>query len=220
MASIPTKGAVLCSGGASAFKYLQANDPNFGVTYQIVGVFSDVTGASGIEYAEKLGVPIRELNFKAWCEEKGVVRTDLKSREAYFKQVLEILQEWEVEFIILSGFMLRLTEPLLTAYAGRMLNVHPALLSITNESGARKYTGLNVVARAMQAGDPAGSTVHIVTDEPDTGPIVAESEPLPYKPGDDPGEHQERMKVACDGPAFQRALDTLLKSGWPANLVP
>jgi phosphoribosylglycinamide formyltransferase-1 len=111
---------------------------------------------------------------------------------------------------MLSGFMLIVTDPLLSEFEGRILNVHPALLSLEDEKGKRKYTGLNVVARAMQAGDPTGSTVHIVTGEPDMGPIVAESLPLPYQSTDSPHDHQELMKTACDGPVFRIALEKVV----------
>ncbi len=111
--------------------------------------------------------------------------------------------------------MYLISDPLLSLFPGRILNVHPAFLSILTPDGKRKYTGLNVVARAMEAGDPTGSTVHIVTREPDMGPIVAESVALPYQQGTDPRMHQDHMKTACDGPAFAIALEKLISQGWP-----
>jgi phosphoribosylglycinamide formyltransferase-1 len=211
------RGVVLCSGSASSFRFLCENDPNYGKTYKIVGVFSDVSRCSGIAYAQDRRVPTATFDFRAWCGVHKVSRSDFRAREAYFRKLIYIIAgAWEADFIILSGFMLRITEPLLSRFEGRILNVHPALLSIQDDGGKRKYTGLGVVKRAMEVCDPTGSTVHIATDEPDMGPIVIESPPLPYKSGDDPNEHQERMKVLCDGPAFQAALDTLISSGWPS----
>lgn len=67
----------------------------------------------------------------------------------------------------------------------------------------------------MVVGDPTGSTVHIVTKEPDMGPIVIESQSLSYQAGDDPDGHQSRMKEACDGPAYMAALKKLIADGWP-----
>ncbi len=212
----PLRGVVFCSGSASSFRYLHTQDVAFGKRYQIVGVFSDVPAAQGIAYAKVLEIPTLILDFQSWCRVENVSRTDLVGRIAYYALVSKMIGVWEPDFIMLSGSMLIVTDPLLTEYSGRMLNVHPALLSIVGDDGKRRYTGLNVVERAMDAGDPTGSTVHLLTAEPDMGPIVAESSPLPYKPWDDPKEHQDAMKFACDGPAFQAALKKLIDSGWPA----
>jgi phosphoribosylglycinamide formyltransferase 1 len=166
-----------------------------------------------ITYAEGLKIPTRVIDFEEWRRERGVKKSDLHAREAYFEEVLAVMREWGAELIILSGCMLLVTNPLLSAYWERILNVHPTLLGILDEKGERKYRGLGVVKRAMDAGDPTGSTVHFITGEPDMGPIVVESAPLPYQPGDDPEAHQDLMKVACDGPAYQRALEILCTSG-------
>jgi phosphoribosylglycinamide formyltransferase-1 len=215
MPTNPARGAMFCSGGASSFRFIHQRDPNFGKRYEFVGAFSDVPGSSGIAYARDLGIPTHVLDFRAWCRESGVARTDLEGRKPFFAQVLRVIAEWEPSFIMLSGFMLILTEPLLSAFEGCIVNVHPAFLSLLDAAGRRKYVGTNTVARAMAALDPTGSTVHIVTREPDMGPIVAESAALPYWQGDDPGRHQEQMKLFCDGPAFQQAFDKLIGSGWP-----
>lgn len=219
MTTLPARGVVLCSGSASSLRFLAARDPNFGKLYQITGLFADTTGASGLEFAQGLNIPTDMLDFHAWRKKNGVARMDLDGRERYFTEVLERIRPWQPDFFILSGLMRRITNPLLSDFEGRILNVHPALLSI-EVGGKRTYTGLHVVERAMRAGDPTGSTVHLVTDEPDTGPIVAVSSPLPYQEGDDPDAHQERMKTACDGPAFKAALEKLIENGWPTVAWP
>ena len=207
--------AAFCSGSASSLRFLREKDPNCGVRYRFVGVFSDVPGCSGIAYARRADIPTTTLDFKEWCTRHEIRRTDLEGRKAFFDEVLRLLMPWEPEAIMLSGFMLILTEPLLSAFEGCTVNVHPALLRLLDAVGRRKYTGLNVVARTMAAGDLLGSTVHIVTKEPDTGPLVAESESYPYRPDDKPDDVQEAMKEKCDGPAYQRAFERLIPAGWP-----
>ena len=212
------RGAVFFSGGASSWLYVSENDPNYGKSYEIVGAFSDKPGAGGIAYAKKLGVPIEVLDFQAWRRKNGVAYLDLEGREAYFDEVLNLVTPWKLDFIMLSGFMLIITEPMLSRFNNRKLNVHPADLGITDDEGVPLYTGLNVVERAMNAGDPTRSTVHILdprVEGVDLGPIVAISDALPYQPGDDPKAHQDLMKTACDGPAFQAAFENLTRSGWP-----
>lgn len=220
MRSSPVRVIAIGSGSMSSFRYVHANDPNYGKTYKVVGVFCDVVGEKGVAYAKKAGIPTVEMSFEDWRNQRGIRRTDIKAREPYFAEVLRYIKRWDPEAIMLSGCMLIVTDPLYAAFAGRMLNVHPALLSILDENGMRKYRGTNVVARAMQDGALTGSTVHLVTPEPDMGPIVAESAPLPYEEGDKPAAHQERMKTACDGPAFQAAFETLIASGWPEKSWP
>ena len=211
----PVRGIVFCTGSASSLRYLLEHDPAFGTHYKIVGVFADNPEASGLTFATEHGIPTKVLDFKRWRQENNVQATDLKGREAYFAQVLELVHEWEFDFILLSGYMSIITDPVLSQFWGKILNVHPAWLSLMNDDRSRRYTGLNVVARAMDAGDPTGSTVHLLTAEPDMGPIVAESPALPYAPWDEPKDHQEKMKTACDGPAYQEALRRLIDVGWP-----
>ncbi len=217
MAKRRPRGVVFCSGGASSLVYLREHDPNFGETYKIVGVLSDKPGTEGITYARKHGFPVQEFNYQHWCKEVGVTTKNLKARERFYLIILLFLRNtWAPDFIILSGFDWLIIKPLIEAFPGRILNVHPALLNILDENGKRKYIGnKGVVARTMEAGDLTGSTVHIVEPEADMGPIVMLSDPLPYKKGDDPKTHQDLMKMACDGPAYQAALEKLISAGWP-----
>lgn len=202
--------AVLFSGGASALKYLLENDPNVGRIYEFVGALTDRPDASGISIAQQAHIPVEILSFREFLRERGASFRDPKAREAYFTEVVKRLEKWAPDVLMLSGFMLIVTEPLLGAYRGRILNVHPADLTITDAQGRRKYVGLDAVRRALEAGEKfTRSTVHLVTEEVDGGPILTLSEPLEVVPGISPEEHQERMKWACDGPAYQKALELL-----------
>ncbi len=217
----PTALAVLCSGSASSFRWLYGHDPAYGKDYKIVGVLSSAPGVRGTSYAQERGVPTACVDFRAWRRRTHASCGDLQAREEYFTEVLHQVRAWGAEAILLSGFDFLVTDPLYSAYEGRILNVHPAFLHIVGPDGRPKYTGLRgVVARTMAAGDPTGSTVHVIIPETDLGPIVAESAPLPYAVGTDPDEHQERMKDACDGPAYKEALAKLRKHGWPHRSWP
>ncbi len=83
---------------------------------------------------------------------------------------------WEVDLVILAGFMRILTPAFIEPFSGRLLNVHPSLLP--------KYPGLNTHQRALDAGDrEAGVTVHFVTLELDGGPPIIQAR-VPILPGD------------------------------------
>jgi phosphoribosylglycinamide formyltransferase-1 len=204
----PMRVAVLFSGGASALKYLLENDPHLNVSYQFVAAFTDVKDAPGIEIARRASIPIEILDYRDFLRERQAHFKDLRVRREYFAQVVGKISKWQPDILIHSGFLLIVTDPLLSAYRHRILNVHPADLTVLDEKGRRKYLGMDAVRRAIEAGEKqTRSTIHLVTAEVDRGPIVVLSDPLLVSPGVGPKLHQEKMKWACDGPAYQRALE-------------
>lgn len=195
------------SGGASSLKYLFKHDSNLNKKYKIIGAFTDTKAASGIAFVEQIGIELACLDIRDWCRAHNKKYTDLKARQSYFAEVSSLIKHFQADVIMLSGFMHIVTEPLLGEYKNKILNVHPADLTILDEHGQRRYIGINAVAKAITAGEKSTrSTIHLVTANVDGGPIVALSDPLPVEPGIDPTTHQEKMKWACDGPAYARAL--------------
>lgn len=208
----PLRVVVFFSGSASSMRYLLEHDENYGKAYTFVGALTENPDASGITAAEGEDIPVVVHNFKEWKEKNNVEAGNIDAREGYFAEVVEKIKEWNADVLMFSGFMLITTNPLISEYEGRILNVHPADLRVTDEEGKRKYIGVGskVVRQAMEAGDEATySTVHIVTRGVDEGPIVAISDPLPVREGVSPDEQQEEMKFACDGPAFKRAFERI-----------
>ncbi len=198
---------VFFSGGASSLKYLLEQDANLGKKYRIVGAFTDTKDASGIALVNREGIELACLDIRDWCRAHHKKLTDLKARQAYFAEVSLLIKRFGADILMLSGFMRLVTEPLLSEYEHRILNVHPADLTVLDALGRRKYAGMDAVSKAIAAGEKATrSTIHLVTEDVDGGPIVVLSDPLPVEPGVDPKAHQERMKWACDGPAYQKAL--------------
>jgi phosphoribosylglycinamide formyltransferase-1 len=99
------------------------------------------------------------------------------SREAFEAALTaEILRYKEPDLIVLAGFMRVLTEPFVTRYSGRMINIHPSLLPA--------FPGLHTHRRALEAGVRLhGCTVHFVTPGVDSGPIIIQAA-VPVLPGD------------------------------------
>ena len=198
---------VFFSGSASSLKYLFKHDFNLDRKYRIVGAFTDLKDASGIAFVEQIGIKLRCLDIYDWCRSHNKKLSDLKARQSYFSEVGVLIRGFQADVIMLSGFMRIITEPLLSEYKNRILNVHPADLTILDKRGQRKYIGTDAVAKAIAAGEKSTrSTIHLVTADIDNGPIVTLSAPLPVEPGINPAAHQEKMKWACDGPAYIRAL--------------
>ena len=95
------------------------------------------------------------------------------------KDETKIINEFKwagVDLIVLAGWMRIVTKQLIEAFPNRIINIHPSLLP--------KYKGLNVIQRAMDAGDTVtGCTVHYVTEELDSGDIILQAE-VPILPDD------------------------------------
>ena len=90
-------------------------------------------------------------------------------------QMIKLFEAWRVDLIILAGYMRVIKNP--SKFPAPMINVHPSLLP--------KYKGLNVVERAMEAGDEeTGCTVHYVNEELDGGEIILQGK-VPILPDDD-----------------------------------
>lgn len=135
---------------------------------EIVVVLSDVPGSGILAIAESCGIPA--LVIDPGTEKRGQLT------DAALKEMLDRLRSLGVELIACAGFMRILREPLLSAFPGRILNIHPSLLP--------KYPGLHPVAKALAAGEKeTGCTVHLVDAGIDTGKILKQ-EILAIRAGD------------------------------------
>ncbi|MDA8231515.1 MAG: phosphoribosylglycinamide formyltransferase [Magnetospirillum sp.] len=151
------KVGVLVSGRGSNLQALldAAADPAFPA--EIGLVLSNVPGVYALERAARAGVPTRVIEHK-----------DFASRDAFDAAMDAALREAGVEIVCLAGFMRLLSAGFVSGWAGRMLNIHPALLP--------SFKGLHTHRRAIEAGVKLhGCTVHLVTPELDDGPILAQA---------------------------------------------
>jgi phosphoribosylglycinamide formyltransferase 1 len=160
------KIAVLASGSGSNLQaILDAlhDDPNAPI--EVALVLADRRSAYALERAKAAGVPTR------------VVRPrDHATREEFDTQVAAALDEHGVEFIALAGFMRIFQREFVRRYAGRIINVHPALLP--------SFPGAHGIRDAFEHGvKVTGVTVHFVDEGVDTGPVIAQRA-VPVDPGD------------------------------------
>lgn len=102
-------------------------------------------------------------NYPLAC--KTLYPGDFATREAHEEAILDLLRQYEVDIIALAGYMRLLGRPLLDAFGGRILNIHPSLLP--------EFPGTKSIERAYTRGVPfTGVTVHLVDEGMDTGPIL------------------------------------------------
>lgn len=170
--------AVLISGAGSNMAALIDAASQDDSPFRVVLVLSNVPDAGGLAIAAAKGVSTARVDHRLW---KG-------DREGHERAIDAILADHGVETVALAGYMRILTPWLVTRWSGRMLNIHPSLLPL--------YPGLDTHARAIAAGDTeAGSTVHLVTDGVDEGPILAQAR-VPILADDTPASLAERVKGA------------------------
>jgi phosphoribosylglycinamide formyltransferase-1 len=131
----------------------------------VVAVISNRADAAGLAYAQARGIATTVVEHKHYA-----------TREAFDAQLIEAIDRHAPTLIVLAGFMRILTDAFVQRYAGRMINIHPALLPA--------FTGLNTHARALATGVKVhGCTVHWVTPTLDVGPIIIQAA-VPVLPGD------------------------------------
>lgn len=170
----PVRVAVLLSGRGSnmlALSEHKRRDPER--PYRIVLVASNVPEARGLVLAKRLGLPI-------WAKShRGL------TREEFDSALDAALRAHDVELLALAGYMRLLSDGFVDAWAGRVLNIHPSLLP--------EYKGLDTHRRALIAGEAfAGCSVHLVTSDLDSGPVIAQAK-VRILPRDDPDSLAARV---------------------------
>ena len=146
------KIAVLVSGSGSNLQALI--DAN--LSGQIVGVISNKPDAYALQRAEKADIATAVIEHKQY-----------PSREAFDDVMHQQLLDWNVDLVILAGFMRILSAKFVKNWEGKMLNIHPSLLP--------HYKGMHTHQRVLNTGDVLhGCTVHYVTAELDAGQALAQ----------------------------------------------
>jgi phosphoribosylglycinamide formyltransferase-1 len=153
-------------------------------------VFSNVEGAPGLERARRAGIPV------AFRDHRG------RARESFDTEVVGILQAHGVEVVCLAGYMRLLSPGFVRAFPGRILNVHPALLPA--------FPGLHAQRQALEHGVKlSGATVHLVDEQLDHGPIVAQAA-VPVLESDDEQTLAARI-LEAEHRIYPRALRAMLE---------
>ena len=170
---------ILGSGKGSNFRALAEAFKSGTLGCKPVIVLSDVENSGILDLARSFGIP---GHFVA----PGPFRTKM-SPEAE-EQLVSLLMEAKVDFIALAGYMRVVKEPLLKAFPGRIINIHPSLLP--------NFRGLEAWRQALEMGvEETGCTVHLVDAGVDTGTILGQSR-VPVLPHDTTESLHARIQVA------------------------
>jgi len=170
------KTAILISGSGTNLQAFIDAVQGGELDLDLAVVFSNNPDAFGLERAERSGIPTS-------C----IQHSDYPDRDSFDQAVIAELDRFEPDLLILAGFMRILSKAFVAHYAGKILNIHPALLPL--------YPGLNTHQRVLDAGDEwHGSTVHFVTDELDAGPRILQGR-LAVIPGETAKELEKRVQT-------------------------
>jgi phosphoribosylglycinamide formyltransferase 1 len=141
-----------------------------------------------IVISNKPDAPALSRALRAGVRQTVISHRGQPSREAFDSELVQALREAGAEWVVLAGFMRVLTSVFLEAYAGRIVNIHPALLPA--------FPGGNAQRHALEHGVKiSGCTVHFVDGGVDTGQIIAQRA-VPVLPGDDEATLSERIHAA------------------------
>lgn len=173
------KLAILGSGkGSNCKAILEAIDEGR-LDAEVVLVMADNPDAGILRLAKKYGVDtevIPECRFRTKLDE--TVET----------KVAERIRKSEADLVVLAGYMRMVKSPMLKAFPGRIINIHPSLLP--------KFKGLEAWRQALEAGEKmTGCTVHYVDAGMDTGSVIARQE-VPILDGDTPESLHARIQIA------------------------
>ena len=141
---------------------------------RIAAVLSNSETAAGLAWAAELGIATDSLNHK-----------DFPSRLDFDQAMMEKIDAYQPDLVVLAGFMRILTPEFCAHYQNRLINIHPSILPA--------FTGLHTHERALEAGcRVAGCTIHFVTPELDCGPIISQGI-VPILDGDTPDDVAARV---------------------------
>jgi len=192
--------------------------------YQVVLIFSDNWESKAPAIGAEFDVPVLVHDLRGWMQKHGVERKELRKRERFDKENVEMIKPFDIKVAVYGGYMSIASPTLVKAFRG--VNVHPADLSVKTPDGRRKWTGAHAVRDAIAAGEKhIRSSTHLVEREVDMGPLLMISAPLEVvipegMDANDPGDlakleemNQERLKQAGDWVIFPRTIEAIAR-GW------
>lgn len=148
---------VLISGRGSNLQSIIDQTQTGKLPITIRAVVSNEPDAFGLERARRAGVPARVLEHRQFS-----------TREDFDKALIDVIDEYAPQLVALAGFMRILGKAFIDHYAGHLMNIHPSLLPA--------FPGLDTHARALESrATRHGATVHFVTPELDSGPIIIQA---------------------------------------------
>ena len=190
------KIAVLVSGGGTNLQaILDAIDSGKITNTQVSVVISNNANAYALERAKKHVIPAQCVSPKRY-----------ESRELFNRALLETIQSYHVDLVVLAGCLVVIPEMMVKAYPNRIINIHPSLIPAFCGTG---YYGLKVHEGVLQRGAKVtGATVHFVDEGTDTGPIILQKA-VEVQQDDTPETLQRRVMEEAEWQIMPQAIDLI-----------
>ncbi len=190
------KLAVCVSGGGTNLQAIMDAIDNGTITNaRIEVVISNNKNAYALERAKKHGI-------QSVC----ISPKDYESREAFNQDFLARLDSYQVDLVVLAGFLVVIPEAMIKSYRNRIINIHPSLIPSFCGTG---YYGLKVHEGVLNRGvKVTGATVHFVDEGTDTGPIILQKA-VEVKQDDTPEVLQRRVMEQAEWIIMPKAIDLI-----------
>lgn len=190
------KMAVLVSGrGTNLQAIMDAMDRGEITNAEIAVVISNNANAYALERAKQRGIEAICVSPKAYA-----------SRAEFNQALLETIQSYDVELVVLAGCLVVIPEIMVKAYPNKIINIHPALIPSFCGTG---YYGLKVHEGVLERGvKVTGATVHFVDEGTDTGPIILQKA-VEVHQGDTPEILQRRVMEEAEWKIMPKAIDLI-----------
>lgn len=190
------KIVVMVSGGGTNLQAIIDGVKDGKITNtEIAGVISNNRNAYALERAEENKIPSLCISPK-----------DYESREIFNEKLLEAVDGFAPDLIVLAGFLVVIPPEMTAKYKNRMINIHPSLIPSFCGKG---FYGLKVHEAALERGvKVVGATVHFVDEGTDTGPIILQKA-VEVQQGDTPEVLQRRVMEQAEWIILPRAIDLI-----------
>ena len=185
----------MSGGGTNLQAIIDAIDNGTITNTEISVVIANNPGAFALERAKKHGI-------EAVC----ISPKNYETRAEFNKDFLEKLDSYEVDLVVLAGFLVVIPPEMIQKYRNRIINIHPSLIPSFCGSG---YYGLKVHEGALERGvKVTGATCHFVDEGTDTGPIILQKA-VEIKQGDTPEVLQKRVMEQAEWIIMPKAIDLI-----------
>lgn len=188
-------GVMVSGGGTNLQAILDAVNAGKITNAEIAVVISNNPGAYALERAKKHGV-------EALC----ISPKDYESRDAFNEAFVKKVDEYQLDLIVLAGFLVKIPVAMIEKYDHKIINIHPSLIPSFCGVG---YYGLKVHEAALARGvKVTGATVHFVDSGMDTGPIILQKA-VEVQDGDTPEILQRRVMEEAEWKLLPQAIDLI-----------
>ena len=188
-------GVLVSGGGTNLQAILDAIDNGTITGAKVEVVISNNAGAYALERAKNHGIAAECLSPKSF-----------ESREAFNEALIAKVDSYQLDLIVLAGYLVKIPEGMIAKYRNKIVNIHPSLIPSFCGVG---YYGLKVHEAALARGVKlTGATVHFVDEGMDSGPIILQKA-VEVLDGDTPETLQRRVMEQAEWVILPKAIDMI-----------